>query len=394
MALAAAGILGNRLRANPRLELILFDRLTPEEQGPLRDLARDPTFYGVLRPGAEGSGLTVKSADRDTALLVLTLREPGLLPSYVRAQLGAAVEPTLARLVADGVLEVETGDGWVSGAAYLGLSRRQEPHRDGGRIAALSAAALRYGQALAVDDPHLLAWRLYSYNRCPLTPVWQRLLPGPDQVQRWLGIDRGGAHRKALAAAWEPLAVDGWLGWQAWRRAGAPGEGRAGGPTWKLYVSPRPEAMADGFGDVLAALTSARAFQFKIGRDAGGLLRPDKIVAYFASWESLAGAADAVHARLAGAPAQGVPFSAGIGGDGLLSWGVDPPDDERSGLGGERESWRVWVVQRLAWALLSARNQPDRSVEPWRFALERLGLEGVDTATWTPSAALWKEGRS
>ena len=31
-------------------------------------------------------------------------------------------------------------------------------------------------------------------------------------------------------------------------------------------------------------------------------------------------------------------------------------------------------------------------MEPWRFALERLRLEGVDTATWTPGALLWREG--
>jgi len=148
---------------------------------------------------------------------------------------------------------------------------------------------------------------------------------------------------------------------------------------------------------VLEALTAARATQFKVGADASGLLRPDKIVAYFPSYERLAAAADAVLARLDGAPAQGVPFTAEIGGGGLLSWGVDPPDDVRSVLGGSRESWRVWVAHRLAWALLTARNTAidpqEHSLEPWRFALERVRLEGIDTATWTPSAALWKEDR-
>jgi hypothetical protein len=234
-----------------------------------------------------------------------------------------------------------------------------------------------------------LAWRLYSYNRCPLTPAWERLLPTADAVERWLGIDRGGARRGALDAAWSPLEMDGWLGWRARRRterAGSPE--RAGGPTWKLYVSPRAEALAEGFGDVLAALTAARAAQFKIGRDAGGVLRPDKIVAYFPSWERLAEAADAVLLKLGGAPAQGVPFTAEIGGAGLLSWGVDPPAEERSAPGGGRESWRVWLVQRLAWALVAARGE--ERVEPWRYALERLRLEGVDTASWTPGASLWR----
>jgi hypothetical protein len=34
---------------------------------------------------------------------------------------------------------------------------------------------------------------------------------------------------------------------------------------------------------------------------------------------------------------------------------------------------------------------PDKAgVEPWRFALERVRLDGVDTTTWTPGALLWK----
>jgi hypothetical protein len=261
-----------------------------------------------------------------------------------------------------------------------------------GRTAAISAIsinALRYGQALLLDDPALLAWRLYSYNRQPLTPAWRRSLPTSAAVERHLGIDRGGASRKLLDGAWTPLAMEGWLSWQSRSRSAA--ASRSEGPTWKLYVSPRAEALAESFPAVLAALTAARASQFKVGWDAGGLLRPDKIVSYFPSWERLAEAAGAVLERLEGVPAQGVPFTAEVGGAGLVSWGVDPPAIERSALGGGRESWRVWVAQRLAWSLLTARRAGESSgLEPWRFALDRVRLEGVDTATWTPSAALWK----
>ena len=53
-----------------------------------------------------------------------------------------------------------------------------------------------------------------------------------------------------------------------------------------------------GRGARLARRGAARARQFKIGRDAGNLLRADKIVAYFPSFERLAAAADAVVERL------------------------------------------------------------------------------------------------
>jgi hypothetical protein len=380
-------LLGRDLRSSPSHELVLYDRLPEAARSALAELAQDPGFYGVLR---HRDTAALKSVDRDTALLVYTLRQPGPLPAYVRTQLGETAPRLISRLVADGVLEIELDGTFVSGPAALTelgeLGGEAGGSSGEGRIAAISVAALRYGQALPLDDPFLLAWRLYSYNRQPLTPAWQRRLPTAEAVERWLGIDRGGANRKLLDGAWSPLSMDGWLSWQSRSRSAA--TGHAGGPTWKLYVSPRPEALAESFGAVLAALTAARAAQFKVGRDAGGLLRPDKIVSYFPSWERLAAAAGAVLERLDGVPAQGVPFTAEVGGAGLVSWGVDPPEAERSTLGGGRESWRVWVAQRLAWSLLAARGES--GTEPWRFALDRVRLEGVDTDTWAPSAALWK----
>ena len=388
-------ILARDFRANPRFELLLFDRLPEEERRALADLEREPGFYGVLRPAA-GCGLGLKSVDRDTALLFLTLREPGPLPSYVRSELGDAALRTVARLVADGVLEVENGGSFLSGAAALDLFSEGGTPSGGGRLAELSLAALRYGQVLAVDDPLLLSWRLYCFHRRPLTPSWKRLLPTAEAVEAHLGIAPGGTARRLLDRSWSRTdRVEGWMSWRARARRGtspAP-VGAADVPTWKLYISPMPEALAGFFEEILEALTAAHAGQFKVGADAVGLLRPDKIVAYFPSFERLGAAAETLAGRLAGAPAQGVPFTSEIGGGGLLSWGVDPPRSQRSWS--EGESWRLWLTHRLARALLAARlaqaSDPDADdLEPWRFALERVRLEGVDTATWTPGALLWK----
>jgi hypothetical protein len=392
-------LLGRVFRANPAYELVLWDRLAPEERRTLARLPDDPGFYGVLRPvggielGIElGIKLGIKAIDRDTALLFLTLRQPGALPAYVRTVLAEATGRTVARLVADGVLEIERDGAYVSGAAALGGGLSVDSGRGvgEGRLAALSVAALRYGQALAIDDPLRLSFRLYGYNRRPLTPRWQRLLASAEAVRTWLGIAPDGAHRPALDRAWRAspasAASEAWLSWRSRQPERASSDERA---TWKLYVSPAPEALAASFGAVLDALTAGRAAQFKIGSGAAGLLRPDKIVAYFPDFERLAAAAEAVSSRLAGVPAQGVPFTSEIGGDGLLSWGMDPPATERGAWGG-RESWRLWLTHRLARALLAARGAG--GAEPWRFALERVRLEGVDTATWTPAASLWSGG--
>lgn len=378
-------ILGRAFRANPAFELVLYDRLPPEERKALAELRKDPDFYGILRPREGAAALGVKSVDRETALLFLTLREPGPLPSYMEALLGEGTPRTVARLVADGILEVEHGGGFVFGAAALPLLGGKEGGGETpGRLAGISLDALRYGQDLHVDDAFVLSYRLYGYNRRPLTPRWRRLLGDGDAVLSWLGIGPGGRWRQELDRGWESRGPNEW--WLSWQSR-APVDGLTGsGATWKLYVSPAPEVLPESFGAILEALAAARAPHFKVGADAWGILRADKIVAYFPSFELLAAAADALASRLSGMPAQGVPFTSEIGGDGLISWGVDPPREE-SALGGE--SWRLWLTHRLARALISARSA-DAGSEPWRFALERVRLEGVDTDTWTPGAMLWK----
>jgi hypothetical protein len=207
-------------------------------------------------------------------------------------------------------------------------------------------------------------------------------------VRAYLGIAPGGPHRKLLDQTWHSSPPsEAWLSWHS--RKPEPTTD-PGGATWKLYVSPAPEALAEGFGAVLEALAAARAGQFKIGSGAAGLLRPDKIVAYFPSFERLEEAARAVEPRLGGAVAQGVPFTSEIAGDGLLSWGMDPPATERGAWGG-RESWRLWLTHRLARALIVARSSGE-GVEPWRYAVERLRLEGIDPESWTPAASQWGVG--
>jgi hypothetical protein len=406
-------LFARQLRANPEFELVLFDRLPPGERQLLAGLERDPDHYGVLRPHS-GSGLGVKSIDRETALLFLTLGRPGLLPAYVRSRLGdAAAALALARLVADGVLEIEREPGsFVSGAAATELFAA--PAAAGGRLAELSLAALRHGQELARTLPEgeavHLSLRLYGYHRLPLTPRWQRDIPGPEAVRRYLGIAAGGPWRSLLERHWRGRALAGGEPWMHWQPANAMSAVPAGAVTYKLYVSLAPETLPDAFGTVLDGLAAVGPPGFKVGATAGGLLRPDKIVAYFASFELLAEAAAALAERLAGIAAHGVPFTSEIAAGGQLSWGVDPPREAGFGppWGDGRMSWRLWLTHRLARALIFAAATAagkaaagetaageaaagETAMEPWRFAVERLRLEGIDTDSWTPGGGLWRQ---
>ena len=159
-------LLGRIYRANPAYELVLFDRLPADQQVQFSRLRQDPDFYGLLEP-RESSGLRAKSVSRDTALLFLTLRQPGPLPAYVGEQ-GNREAGGVAELVLDGVLEVASESGFVSGAAAHGLLLGAGAEaKELGRIGRLSLEAVRYGAAVEVATTAQLSGRLYLYNGIP-----------------------------------------------------------------------------------------------------------------------------------------------------------------------------------------------------------------------------------
>ncbi len=90
---------------------------------------------------------------------------------------------------------------------------------------------------------------------------------------------------------------------------------------------------------------------------------------------------------LAGLAADGVPFTAACSADGLLSWGIDPPAEPGADLA-SRESWRLWLTNRLALALVAARGAA-ATMPPWQFALARLALAGIDPRSWAPGEVNW-----
>ena len=253
----------------------------------------------------------------------------------------------------------------------------------GGPLARLSLAALEYGAALALDDPIALSWRLYRYNTLPQSPEWRRRLPDRRAVAAYLGLDRFDG-RAALAhdavGGHRLSAHQGWLSWDLRREGAAP----AGGPRWKLYVSPMVEALPEALHRIVALAPEwPGAASLKVGSDLPGLLRPDKCVLHFTTRDQLDAAAARLGAELDGMPAHGVPFSAEVAGS-LLSWGVDPPADRPGPRWLGLESWRLWITNRLAAALLLARTAGPGAATPTGFSLGRLLLEGVDPATWAP----------
>lgn len=373
-----------RFRSNPYVELKQLGDLAAEQRGAFRELESDPDFYGLFVPKPPLT-MNLKSVARQTAELFRTLATPSRLDDALLRDADYAGD--VIDLVLDGILEIESGDGFVSGADALpvvcpGLGAPDV--RDA--AARLSRDALLHAQDLETIDCHTLTMALYLYNRIPMSPFWKARFASGDAILAHLGADRGPL-RVLLERDWiASQRMTGWLSWTS--KTMLPR--KADDVTYKLYVSPRPERIRDAFEVVVRVLSAFPGTQFKIGDGAAGLLRPDKLVTYFATREELGEAAAVLSRELAGCDAHGVPFTAALEDSGLLSWGVDPPDNDRALRWLGRESWRLWVVQRLGAALSIAKSARSASaVEPWLFAIERARRQGVDVETWTPSATLW-----
>ncbi len=369
---------GLRVRARPGANLISFASLRTEDRGQFGSLTADRRLYGAWHHG-RGS---LKVIDHETAELLTVLAQPRFTADLT------ADATSLVRLILDGLLEVEVSDGFVhSIRAYEFLWQPHWQPATATFTAQLSMAALRYADRLEVEDARRLSARLYFYGRFPVSPGWLARFPDRRSVERFVGASGRGATARRLTR-WKRVKPDpnndGWLLWVNGSRKGTRGTGR-----YKLYISPRPEDSPAGFAAAVQVADDAGAEAFKVGHDPTALLRPDKIVLYFADFESLTAAASAASDLLRGYRGHGVPFTAELeASGGLVSWGVDPPRSESLVGWQERESWRLWLTNQLATSMLAARGAGGK-VEPWLFAAARVELDGVDTSTWTPRNDPW-----
>jgi hypothetical protein len=382
-------VAGAMLRANRRYELMTVERTTGAERVALGGEADEQL---VLRPRCAGE-VPPRAVTHDMARLFVALGEPAPLPGDARGRLGGDADRTIAGLILDGVLEIEHRGEFLSGARAGELLLAHHSAGGSGRIGELSRAALAYARTLVAGGMGVdtLAARLYSYGRVPVTASLCERFADDSALDVLLGIDGRRATRAVLDASWvelrSPGAPDHWRNWEA-RGARAPAR-----PGCKLYVSPAGDAVRTAFKAVCGLPATRGAVAFKVGAGVDGLCRPDKLVVYFDELDDLLAAAATLAGELVGCPAQGVPFTAALTGDGLLSWGADPagPVDRLepcgpagpSGLPGM--SWRQWVTGRLAECLVQAGSETS---EPVQFALGRLRLDGVDTDSWTPSTGL------
>jgi hypothetical protein len=368
---------GETFRASRRFRLISLERTPAQLKRALGRLRTDPDCHGVLIPrGSRRRDFT--AVNQNTARLLRALKSPGGLPAGMFGS-DAETRELIAKLVLDGVLEMEDPKGFISGAAAYPLVFEGQPSTTiQGKTGRLSLDALKYAQALGIEDVLQLAARLYRFNTTPASPRVSRwVAPSVAEIEGCLVSPMGKAARWRAVAPVDPADA-----WAVWAREET-GRGKRKDPVYKLYVSPRLEQLRLALPTVLKFVTGSEAIAFKLGSGPYGLVRPDKLVIYFGCLDDLLEMSTELRSQLAGIESQGVPFSASLDEHGLLSWGIDPPHEQQMfGSDGE-ESWRWWVACRLA-AALSAATAAEAAIEPWQFALERLRLDGVDRETFAP----------
>ncbi len=372
-----AQLLEKRFRANPDYEILARETCVTADCIPLEN-PHEP-LYGYLHPRSSTSNLPCRQISPDTALLFLALQHAAYVPEYFCSLLGRRTNHFLLCLVLDGVIEVEHAGQFIAGRTAKEHFISADVYASKGRIAELSITALKYADALGELPIPELTRRLYDFGRLPVTVAQKRAFLNTDTDFFGSLLNRVGL---VLSAHWmrSPSADASWIMWRPIRI-----RGDSEGVRYKLYVSPGLSDIATAFqasADILGQ--SPGVCGLKIGRGFAGLTRADKIVAYFSRLDDLQEAGMRLHRELEGCAAHGVPFTAELSDNGLLSWGADPPRTHTNRPG----SWRLWLTGKLA-AYFEIGRRSHTAGTIWPFVLDRIRLDGVNPDTWVPDAKLW-----
>jgi len=375
-------------RANPGYQLIESGNLNRPEQDALAGLLNDTEVFGIFKPAESREDSSYKLAYKEIALLFYALQQPGKLPLYLRNSFDDDINATLAKLVLEGIFEIEHDDRFVSGSAaqeilYTSQHRYGNILNDG--IAGLSTNAIQYGLHLNQLDVRSVASRLYCYNTLPLTREKENLFLQVEDVEAFLRVGKNDPLAWEMEKHWDKHLPTEKYHWIAWNRKKQARRHQAEDAVYKIYISPVLHDFPEVFRKTVRVLTQSKAFSFKTGTDRHGLLRPDKFVTYFHSLEDLGHASIMLKEELADYQAQGVPFTAQLDDKGMISWGIDPANKDvlENFEGG---SWRASVSEKLASAIVQAKGEGLAKDKALEFVLNKISLEGIDPINWIPAS--------
>jgi hypothetical protein len=246
------------------------------------------------------------------------------------------------------------------------------------RLLDLSRQAVSYAVELRNSRGSSDVWeQLYHFNTLPERSHADLLTPSDEP---------GEAFVVPLLAqfgpewVWTQRTDPQWVFFSQPHRREAARSARRRNGRYKVYLSPTVGGFRNSVMKTLGASGDCAALKF--ARTRAGTLRPDKIVIYTDSLAHTRRVATSMLSALGEIRAQGVPFTAELGGDGLLSWAVDPASSEL----GRFSSWRVWISHMLVRCIdsIPPSADPDVQVDAVLDALDT--RYGVVSGAWTLDA--------
>jgi hypothetical protein len=373
-------------RRSSHFRLLEWEQLSTEEQQVLSGLYDADDVYGLFQPCTDAVNFTPKVAYKDVALLYLHLQEAGLLPRCFRANCDATLHQTIARLVLDSVLEINCNEGFVTGSRAINTIFEEwavEHFSPFTHTATLSLQAIAYAFLLRNLPVKELAAQLYSFHSTPWDAEAKTNFTATYTVHDYLFLQATESWRRTFEENWSFLPASPGYKWYSWTKHASTKQTSSWlQDTYKLYISPSVDDLPAVFATVVPCLTKSEAYCFKVGSTVPGILRPDKMVVYFETYESLAETAATLKQSLSGFAVQGVPFTCQLDDKGLLSWGIDPPKkDVLPSV--EAGSWRTYLADQLSLAVVQAQTEFSDWKEALPFIRAKLQTAGIDMTNWT-----------
>jgi hypothetical protein len=313
------------------------------------------------------------------------LQRSNKLPHYLIFSGDQKVNETIASMLLDGIIEVEWEGRFVSGPGALPAIHEDgaasQPHLSN-HVSQLSYKALYYGWMLNGLDERSLANRLYAFNTIPWDASMKLTFSNKNSVREFLFSGMDDKTMNVLNERWHSTITEKneWLSWN--RKDGSFIDDRSQ-RIYKLYISPLLNDLPEVLLKCVPIINASDAVSFKIGNTLAGLLRPDKMVVYFYSGESLFKTAGKITESVKGYTPQGVPFSAQLDDIGLLSWGEDPPEEEGP-QSLESCSWRTMISNKLAGILVQAKESKLSWPGAIAYIEATMQSKGFDTRNWEP----------
>jgi hypothetical protein len=379
-----------KYRASSKYRVVEWSDLSLREQETLSGLYDGNDVYGIFQPVVNSPHLTAKIAYREVALLYFHLQQSENIPHYFLEINEQQWKKTVQQLVLDNIIEIKYEGKFVSGTDALKAIFNDvlwDSEIVPGYLPALSTRAIQYGLSLHNLSVRSMSRRLYTFNTTPWDAVAKLNFYSPRSIKDFLFPESDMSLHFWLNKKWSSLNVSGTEYWLAWSKLNSDAEIKESmkTPIFKLYISSTFPDLPRVLRQSLPVLSAANTFSFKIGNSLEGLLRPDKMVAYFLNMEDLKTTAKLLFDNLKKISVQGVPFTSPLDHTGLLSFGVDPPTSEVL-TEIEGASWRCKVTDQLSLAIIQAQEESLNMRESFDFIKAKLLLAGIDITNWTPTS--------